>query len=121
MISQEQVVSYIADARLGTLKQLITALEDELGVSVGAPGLVVPPPPPEPTPERTEVDLVLTGFTGKKVDVIKAVRKLTGLGLREARAVVEGAPTVLREAVSLQTAEELATELRAASATVEVR
>jgi len=120
MIEQSQVVEYVRDAKRGELRSLIDTLESELGFTASLPQFIVPRTEPEPEKEQTEFDVVLTGFTGKKVAVIQAVRKLTGLGLRESKKVVEDAPTVLKEAVSAADAKEAAEALAAADGTVKV-
>lgn len=121
MITQDQLVDYLKNVKVGELQALITTLEDELGVTASQPPMIPQQPQTPVVEDKTEFDVVLTGFEGKKVAVIKAVRTLTGLGLKEAKAAVEEAPTVIREAVSKEAAEEAAEALREKGGTVEVR
>ena len=120
MITQDQVVDYLKVVRMTELKLLITALEEELGVTAQAPQMIVPQQQVV-VEEQTEFDVVLTGYTGKKVTVIQAVRKLTSLGLKESKKLVEDAPSPIREGVSKEQAEEVAAALQAADGTVEIR
>jgi large subunit ribosomal protein L7/L12 len=120
MITQDELVTYLKNVKVGELRELISTLEDELGVTA-APS--VGPMPIETTvvEEQLEFDVILTGFTGKKVDVIKEVRAITGVGLRDAKNMVDNAPTVILEATSKSRAEEVAAQLTAKSGTVELR
>jgi large subunit ribosomal protein L7/L12 len=124
MITQSEVVEYLKAVKVGELKSLITTLEDELGVTATPPTLIQPQDNQDKPEEQTAFDVVLTGYTDApkaKMSVIKAIRKITGLGLKESKVVVEEAPTTIREGVSKQDAEELAAALREALGTVEVR
>ncbi len=105
--------------------ELATALEDEWGVSAAAAVAVAGPagggsdaPAAE---EQTEFDVILTGDGGKKIQVIKEVRSITGLGLGEAKALVEGAPKPIKEAVNKAEAEEIKGKIEAAGGTVELK
>ena len=123
-ISQEDVVSYIKNLKLGEVKTLIDVLEQELGVEASAPMMMGAMPTAdaaEEVEEQTEFDLVLIGFGPKKIKVIKAVRALTGLGLREAKAAVEEVPTTLKEGISKDEAEEAKKALVEAGAEVEIK
>ena len=104
------------------LSELVHALEEEFGVSaaaMAAPAAGAAAPAAE---EKTEFDVILAGFdAAAKIKVIKAVREITGLGLAEAKAVVEGAPKALKEAVSKDEAEELKKKLEEAGAKVELK
>ena len=112
-VDQATVVEYIKNLKLGEVKALIEVLEDELGVSASAPvmavaGAVAGGAAAEEAEEKTEFDVELTEFDAKaKVKIIKAVREVTGLGLKDAKALVEGAPSVLKEAVSKDAAAEI--------------
>jgi large subunit ribosomal protein L7/L12 len=120
MITQTEVVDYLKQVKVGELQSLITTLEDELGVKATAP-VLFPNTNPEPIVAQTEFEVVLTGFTDKKVMVIKAVRKATGLGLKEAKVLVDEAPSTIQEALTREAADELADVLRAASGVVDVK
>lgn len=123
MITQSEVVDYLKGVKVGELRNLITSLENELGVTASAPQIVVRQESQKvEEPEQTEFDVVLTGYDAtKKVAVIQAVRKLTGLGLKESKAVVEGIPTAVKEGISKEEAEAAAAALQEAAGTVEVR
>ena len=105
------------------LSELVHALEDEFGVSAAAPAAVAVAAAPvaEAVEEKTEFDVVMTSFGAEKIKVIKIVREITGLGLAEAKAKVEGVPATLKEAVSKEDAEELKKKLEDVGATVEVK
>ena len=104
------------------LADLVKAVEEEFGVSAAAPvGVVAAAGAAAPAAEeKTEFDVILTGF-GNKLGVIKVVRELTGLGLKEAKELVEGAPKTLKEGVSKDEAEALKKTLEEATATVEIK
>ena len=105
------------------LADLVKAVEEEFGVSAAAPVGVVAAGAGAAAPaaeEKTEFDVVLTGF-GNKLGVIKVVREITGLGLKEAKELVEGAPKTLKEGVSKDEAEALKKTLEEATATVEIK
>ena len=104
------------------LADLVKAVEEEFGVSAAAPvGVVAAAGAAAPAAEeKTEFDVVLTGF-GNKLGVIKVVREITGLGLKEAKELVEGAPKALKEGVSKDEAEALKKTLEEATATVEIK
>ena len=105
------------------LNDLVKAVEEEFGVSAAAPvGVVAAAGAAAPAAEeKTEFDVVLKDFGAKKLDVIKAVRGITGLGLKEAKDMVEGAPKTVKEGVSKEEADKIAAELTAAGATVEIK
>ena len=105
------------------LADLVKAVEDEFGVSAAAPvGVAVAAGAAAPAAEeKTEFDVVLKGFGAKKLDVIKAVREITGLGLKEAKEMVEGAPKTVKEGVSKDEAETVKKALEEAGAEVEVK
>ena len=106
------------------LADLVKAVEDEFGVSAAAPVGVVAAgaaAPAAAAEEKTEFDVVLKSFGAKKLDVIKAVREITGLGLKEAKEMVEGAPKTVKEGVSKDEAEKVKEALTAAGATVEIK
>ena len=101
--------------------ELSTLLEDKWGVSAAAPVAAAAAPAAEAEAEKDEFDVVLTAVGEKKINVIKEVRAITGLGLKESKEMVEGAPKVVKEAVSKSEAEELKAKLEAAGASVELK
>ncbi len=105
------------------LNDLVKAVEEEFGVSAAAPvGVVAAAGAAAPAAEeKTEFDVVLASFGAKKLDVIKAVREITGLGLKDAKDLVEGAPKTVKEGVSKDEAEKIKAALTEAGATVEVK
>jgi large subunit ribosomal protein L7/L12 len=107
------------------LAELVKAFEEEFGVSAAAPVAVAAAPAagaaPAAAEEKTEFTVVLTGFGDKKVNVIKVVREITGLGLKEAKDMVEAAPKPIKENISKEDAEALKAKLEEAGATVELQ
>ncbi len=124
-VSKEEILEAIANMSVMEVVELIEAMEEKFGVTAAAAVAAVPAAGGEgggeAAAEKTEFDIVLTGFGDKKVGVIKAVRALTGLGLKEAKEAVEGVPTVLKEGVSKEEAEEAKKALEEAGATVEIK
>lgn len=124
-MASEKITSIVEAIEALTLletKELVEAIEEKFGVSaapvaVAAVGGAAAPA----AEEKTEFDVVLTNFGAKKLDVIKAVREITGLGLKEAKELVEGAPKAIKEGVSKEEAEELKAKLTATGAEVEVK
>ena len=104
------------------LNDLVKAVEEEFGVSAAAPvGVVAAGAAAPAAEEKTEFDVILASFGAKKLDVIKAVREITGLGLKDAKDLVEGAPKTVKEGVSKDEAESLKKTLEDAGAEVEVK
>jgi large subunit ribosomal protein L7/L12 len=122
-VTQDQVVDYIKNLKLGEVKALIETLEEELGVEASAPvmAMAVGPGAAEAEVEQTEFDVELVSFGQMKIKVIKAVRELTGLGLKEAKALVEAAPTKIKEGVSKDDADDAVAKLEEVGATVEIK
>ncbi len=125
-MASEKITALIEEVKALTvleLSELVHALEDEFGVSAAAPVAVAAAAAPaaEAAAEKTEFDVVLASFGDEKIKVIKAVREITGLGLAEAKGMVEGAPKTLKEAVSKDEAEELKKKLEEAGAKVELK
>ena len=125
-MASEKITNIIEEIKSLTiieLADLVKAVEDEFGVSAAAPvGVVAVAGAAAPAAEeKTEFDVVLKSFGAKKLDVIKAVREITGLGLKEAKEMVEGAPKTLKEGASKEDAEALKAKLEAAGATVEIK
>ena len=129
MADLEKLVEEIKGLSLLEASELVKALEEALGVSAAAPMAAMPmmagampgAAAVAEEEEQTEFDVVLKEFGDKKIQVIKAVRKLTNLGLKEAKAVVDGAPSTVLEQVSKEAAEEAKTELEAEGAVVELK
>ena len=122
----EEFISYIENMTVRELSDLVKALEDRLGVSAAAPVAVAAvagaAAPAEAAEEKTEFDVVLAGFdAAKKIGVIKEVRGITGLGLKEAKDMVEGAPKTLKEGASKEEAEKIKAALEAAGAKIEIK
>ena len=117
------IVEEIKGLTILELNDLVKAVEEEFGVSAAAPvGVVAVAGAAAPAAEeKTEFDVILTGFGDKKLNVIKAVREITGLGLKEAKDMVEGCPKPVKEGVSKEDADKLKAELEAAGATVEIK
>ena len=105
------------------LSELVKALEEEFGVSAAAPVAVAAAPVAgaAAAEEKTEFDVVMTSFGEKKLDVIKVVREITGLGLKEAKEMVEGVPSKIKEGASKDDAEAIKTKLAGAGAAVELK
>lgn len=125
-LSKDDILNAIAEMSVMDIVELIEAMEDKFGVTAAAAVAAAPAAAGagdagEAAAEQTEFDVVLTAVGDKKVNVIKAVRALTGLGLKEAKAVVDGAPSPVKEAVSKDDAEEAKKALEEAGATVEVK
>lgn len=124
-VSQNDVVDYIKNLKLSEVKDLISVLEEELGVEASAPVMAMAAGGgaggAEAAAEQTEFDVVMTSFGSAKIGVIKAVRGLTGLGLKEAKALVEAAPAKIKEGVSKEEAEEAKGALEEAGASVEIK
>jgi len=123
-VSQNDVVDYIKNLKLSEVKALIDILEDELGVEASAPVMAVAGGAAgggaAAEEEKDEFDVVMTEFGGNKIAVIKAVRALTGLGLKEAKAMVEGVPAKVKEGVSKDEAEAAKKSLEEAGASVKL-
>ena len=122
-LSNEQIVDAIAAKSLMEVMDLVKAIEEKFGVSAAAPVMAAagPAAAAAPVEEQTEFTVVLKAAGEKKVEVIKAVRAITGLGLKEAKDLVEGAPQTVKEAVSKDESEKFKKELEAAGASVEVK
>ena len=127
-MASEKITALIEEVKALTvleLSELVHALEDEFGVSAAAPVAVAAAaaaaPAAEAAAEKTEFDVVLASFGDEKIKVIKAVREITGLGLADAKAVVEAAPKAIKEGVSKDEAEDLKKKLEEAGAKVELK
>ena len=125
-LSRDQVKDYLKNLSLMDAAALVKELEAELGVSAAAPVAVAAAGPAAggaaaAAPEKEEFNVVLTGSGDKKIQVIKVVRELTGLGLKEAKDLVDGAPKAVKEGVNKAEAEEIKKKLEAAGGTVELK
>ncbi len=126
-LSKDQMIEAIKGMTVLELSELVKALEEEFGVSAAAPVAVAAAPAAGGAPaaeaeeEKTAFDVVLTSFGDQKIQVIKVVRALTGLGLKEAKDVVEGAPKPIKEGVTKDEAEEAKKQLEEAGASVELK
>lgn len=123
-ISKEEILDAIANMTVMDVVDLIKAMEEKFGVSAAAAVAAAPAAAAAaaaPVEEQTEFTVTLTGFGDKKVNVIKVIRGITGLGLKEAKDLVEGVPSVVKEAVSKEDAAKIKKELEESGATVEVK
>ncbi|SRR5690606_18121354 len=124
-LSNEELLKELSAKPIMEIVELVKMLEEEWGVSAAAPVAVAAAGPAAeaaaPAEEKSEFDVVLTSFGANKVAVIKAVRTITGLGLKEAKDAVEGAPSVIKEGVSKADAENFKKQLEEAGATVELK
>ena len=124
-MSREEILSAISELSVLELSDLINDMEEKFGVSAAAAVAVAAPAAAavdaDDAEEQTEFDVVLSSFGEKKVPVIKAVRAMTGLGLKEAKDLVESAPVPIKEGVAKDEAEELKKQLEDAGGTVEVK
>ena len=121
-LTKEDIINAVADMSVMEVAELIEAMEEKFGVSAAAAVVAGPAGAGEAAvEEQTEFDLVLTAAGDKKVNVIKVVREITGLGLKEAKGAVDGAPATIKEAMSKDDAEEAKKKLEEAGASVELK
>jgi large subunit ribosomal protein L7/L12 len=120
-MSKEQILEAIKGMSVLELNDLVKAIEDEFGVTAAAPVAVVAGGAAAEVAEQTEFNVVLASAGASKINVIKVVRELTGLGLKEAKAMVDGAPATVKEGVSKDEAEQIKAKLEEAGASVEVK
>ena len=124
-VSKEDILETISNMSVMDVVDLISAMEEKFGVSAAAPVAVAAGPvaggETAAAEEKTEFDVVLASFGSSKVPVIKAVREITGLGLKEAKDLVEGAPAAVKEGVEQSEADELKKKLEEVGATVEIK
>ncbi len=124
-LSKDDILNAIAEMSVMDVVELVEAMEEKFGVSAAAAVAAAPVAAGDAggaaAAEQTEFDVVLAGAGDKKVNVIKAVRGLTGLGLKEAKAMVDGAPSTVKEGVSKEDAEAAKKELEEAGASVEIK
>jgi large subunit ribosomal protein L7/L12 len=124
-ISKDDVIEFISNMTVLELSEFVKTLEEKFGVSAAAPLAMMAAPAAaqakEEAAEKTEFDVILTASGDKKIQVIKEVRAVTGLGLKEAKALVDGAPGKVKEGISKDEAEKVKKQLEEAGATVEVK
>lgn len=124
-VSKEEILETISNMTVLEVVELVEAMEEKFGVSAAvaaAPAAVAGAAPvEEAAEEKTEFDVVLTGFGDNKVAVIKVVRSITGMGLKEAKELVEGAPAPIKEGATKDEAEDIKKQLEEAGATVEIK
>ena len=123
-VSKEDILSAIADMSVMDLVELIEAMEEKFGVTAAAAVAAAPAAAGDAggaAEEQTEFDVILIGFGDKKVGVIKAVREVTGLGLKEAKELVESAPAPVKEGASKDEAEEIKKKIEEAGGTAELK
>jgi len=125
-ITKEDVVEFVSNMSVLELSELVKELEEKFGVSAAAPVAMMAAGPgagggAEEVEEQTEFDVILTAFGDKKIQVIKEVRAITGLGLKDAKELVDGAPKPVKEGVAKEEAEKVKAQLEEAGAQVEVK
>ena len=124
-VSKEDILESISNMSVMDVVDLISAMEEKFGVSAAAPVAVAAGPAAgaeaAAAEEKTEFDVVMTSFGSQKVPVIKAVREITGLGLKEAKDLVEGVPSNIKEGISKEESDEIVKKLEEAGASVEVK
>lgn len=122
-VSKEDILQAISDMSVMDVVELIKSMEDKFGVSAAAAVAVAAPAAAagEAVEEKTEFTVMMTKAGEKKIEVIKAIREITGLGLKEAKDLVESAPAAVKEGVNKETAADIKKKLEAAGATVEVK
>ena len=124
-ITKDQVIDFIANMSVLEMSELVKDMEKKFGVSAAAAAVATPAAGggggEAATEEKTEFDVILTDFGEKKINVIKEIRGITGLGLKEAKEAVESAPKAVKEGVSKEEAEEIKKKLEEAGASVEIK
>ena len=124
-ITKDQVIDFIANMSVLEMSELVKEMEEKFGVSAAAASVAATPTnvgtTESATEEKTEFDVILTSFGDKKINVIKEVRGITGLGLKEAKEAVEAAPKAIKEGASKEEAEEIKKKLEEAGASAEIK
>ena len=124
-ITKNQVIDFIANMSVMEMSELVKDMEEKFGVSAAAAAVATPAAGggggETATEEKTEFDVILTSFGEKKINVIKEIRGITGLGLKEAKEAVESAPKAVKEGVSKEEAEEIKKKLEEAGASAEIK
>jgi len=125
-ISKEDVIEFIANMSVLELSEMVKEMEEKFGVSAAAPVAMMAAGPADgaagaEAEEKTEFDVILIGFGDKKIQVIKEVRAVTGLGLKDAKELVDGVPQPLKEAVSKEEAEKIKEQIEGAGGQVDIK
>ena len=120
-LTNAEIIDAIKGLTVLELNELIKACEEEFGVSAAAGVAVVAAGPAEAAEEQTEFDVELTSFGDQKIKVIKVIREITGLGLKEAKALVESAPTKIKEAIPKEEAEQIKAKVEEVGATITIK
>ena len=124
-ITKDQVIEFISNMSVLEMSDLVKEMEEKFGVSAAAAAVAAPAAASgdtaAPVEEKTEFDVILTSIGEKKINVIKEVRAITGLGLKEAKEAVESAPKAIKEGVAKEEAEEIKKKLEEAGASVEIK
>lgn len=120
-LSKDDILNAVAEMSVMDLVELISAFEEKFGVSAAAVAVAAAPGAAAVVEEQTEFNVILTGFGANKVSVIKVVREATGLGLKEAKDLVEAAPKAVKEGITKEEAAELKKKLEEAGATADVK
>lgn len=124
-LAKEEILDAIAEMSVMDVVELVKAMEDKFGVSAAAAVAVAAPAGGDAggaaAEEKTEFDVTMTSFGDNKINVIKAIRAITGLGLKEAKAMVEGVPCAIKEGIAKDEAEEVKKQLEEAGASVELK
>ena len=124
-ITKDQVIDFLANMSVLEMSELVKEMEEKFGVSAAAAAVAAPAATggvaDAPAEEKSEFDVILTSFGEKKINVIKEVRGITGLGLKEAKEAVEAAPKAIKEGVSKEEAEEVKKKLEEAGASAEIK
>ncbi|MDP7174776.1 MAG: 50S ribosomal protein L7/L12 [SAR324 cluster bacterium] len=124
-ITKDQVIDFLANMSVLEMSELVKEMEEKFGVSAAAAAVAAPAAAggvaDAPAEEKSEFDVILTSFGEKKINVIKEVRGITGLGLKEAKEAVEAAPKAIKEGVSKEEAEEVKKKLEEAGASAEIK
>lgn len=123
-VTKQDVIDFIANMTVLELSEMIKEMEEKFGVSAAAPVAVAAAGPvaaAAPAEEKTEFDVILTSGGDKKIQVIKEVRAITSLGLKEAKDLVEGAPSPVKEGVSKEEAADIKAKIEAAGGTIEIK
>ena len=120
-MNREQIIDAIKAMSVMELNELVKACEEEFGVSAAAPVAVAAAPGAAAAEEKTDFEVVLASAGAQKIKVIKVLRELTGLGLKEAKEIVDGAPKAVKEGVAKEAAEEMKAKLEEVGAVVELK
>jgi len=120
-MTKDQIIEAIKEMTVMEINELVSACEEEFGVSAAAPVAVAGAAVVEEAEEKTDFDVFMSSFGANKIKVIKAIREITGLGLKEAKALVDGAPCVVKEAATKDEADSMKEKLEEAGAAIELK